>query len=322
MQSILRRRLSQALVAAVALTAAAAAPLAAQENDANAVKPDTVVATINGEPITQSDVTLAESDLDQQFAQMPPEQKRAAALSALIEIRLMADKAVDEGIDQDPEFKQRMEFLRQRALHSTYIEKKIAPSITDEQVRARYDKEIAAAPPTNEIHARHILVDTKEKAEEIIKKLENGADFAELAKENSTDGAASQGGDLGWFGPGRMVPEFEKAAFALDVGDFTHEPVKTDFGWHVIKVDDKRAQQPPAFDQVKSQIRSLMMREAYFKQVSDLRKAADVEIKDPDLKKALSEDDAAAAGDANASGDANGAGNGDAGGDEAPQADK
>ena len=146
---------------------------------------------------------------------------------------------------------------------------------------------MANTPPVNEVHARHILVKTKEEATAIIKQLDGGAKFEDIAKEKSSDGSAGQGGDLGWFGPGQMVPEFEKAAFALEVGAYTKEPVQTQFGWHVIKVEDKRAQQPPAFEQVKDQIRSALLREKYFALVKSVRDAAKVEIADPELKKGV-----------------------------------
>ncbi|MFN3546807.1 MAG: peptidylprolyl isomerase [Mesorhizobium sp.] len=253
----------------------------------------TVVATVNGSPITENDLEMARGDLGPQFAQLPEEQKRAAALSAAIEIRLLSDKAAEEGLADTEAFKDRMEFLRQRALHSAFIENKIAGEVTDDAVRARYDKEVAATPPANEIRARHILVATKEEADSIIAQLEAGGDFEAIAKEKSTDGAASQGGDLGYFGPGQMVPPFEEAAFALDVGQFSKQAVQTQFGFHVIKVEDKRAQQPPAFDQVKDQVRTLLFRETYFAAVKALREAATVEIQDPALKDALGEEEAA-----------------------------
>ena len=146
---------------------------------------------------------------------------------------------------------------------------------------------MANTPPVNEVHARHILVKTKEEATAIIKQLDGGAKFEDIAKEKSSDGSAAQGGDLGWFGPGQMVPEFEKAAFALEVGAYTKEPVQTQFGWHVIKVEDKRAQQPPAFEQVKDQIRSALLRDKYFALVKSARDAAKVEISDAELKKGV-----------------------------------
>jgi peptidyl-prolyl cis-trans isomerase C len=249
--------------------------------------PDTVLATIDGQPVTEADLELALSDLDQQFARLPAEQRRAAAMSAIIEIRLLAAKAVAAGIDKQPTFQRQIEFLRQRSLHSQLVAAEVAAKITDQEIRARYDQEVANTPPVNEVHARHVLVKTKEEATAIIKQLDGGAKFEDIAKEKSSDGSAGQGGDLGWFGPGQMVPEFEKAAFALEVGSYTKEPVQTQFGWHIIKVEDKRAKQPPAFEQVKDQIRSALLRDKYFALVKSARDAAKVEISDAELKKGV-----------------------------------
>jgi peptidyl-prolyl cis-trans isomerase C len=294
--NVLFRRLSAA-VALAALTSGAAfaqdATPAAPE-PAVAADPAAVVATVEGQDVTEGDLALALQGLEQQFANLSPEQRRAAALSALIEIRLLAAKAEEEGLDDGEEFQRQMNFLRERALHSAFIEQEVAASVTDEEVRARYDQEIANTPPANEVRARHIIVDSEEKAKELITELDGGADFEELAKANSTDGAASQGGDLGYFGQGQMVPEFEQAAFAMDVGDHSADPVKTQFGWHVIKVEDKRQQQPPAFEQVGPQIRSILLRERYFQTVEEIREAADIEIADAELKATLDEMEAAA----------------------------
>lgn len=265
---------------ALGLLALVAAPGLAQE--------DKVVATIGGKPVTEADIALAVSDLDEQFARLPEEQRRAAALSAIIEIRVMADEAAARGIDKDAAFQRRIAFLQQRALHAALIDTEIAGKITEDEVRARYDQQIAATPPVNEVKARHILVKTKEEAEAIIKRLDTGESFETIAKEVSTDpGSGANGGDLGWFGPGQMVPEFEQAAFALEVGAHSKEPVQSQFGFHVIKVEDKRAQQPPAFEQVKEQFRSMILREKYFALVEALRAKAAVEIADPELKKAV-----------------------------------
>jgi len=283
------RRLS----AAVALVALTAGTSMAQDEAASAVDPNAVVATINGEDVTEGDLELALQGLEQQFAQLSPEQRRAAALSALIEIRLLAGKAEEEGLASGAEFERQMAFLRERALHSAYIEQTIAGGVTDEEVRARYDQEIASAPTGEEVRARHIIVETEEEAQALIEQLDGGADFEELARENSTDGAAAQGGDLGYFGQGQMVPEFEQAAFAMDAGEYSAEPIQTQFGWHVIKVEDKRQQQPPAFEQVGPQIRSILLRERYFAAVEEIRGAADVEIADEALRTTLDEMEAA-----------------------------
>jgi peptidyl-prolyl cis-trans isomerase C len=290
--------------AAVGLSAFALSPLAAQESQPakpaeaapaapaapapKTVDPDAVVATVNGEPVTEADLMLAEGELTQQFARLPPERRRAAALSAAIEIKVLAAKAVADGLDKDPEFQRRAAFLKERALHGEMVEKEVVGKITDEEVRARYDKEIAAQPPVNEVHARHILVKTKEEAEAIIKQLDGGADFQKLANEHTTDPSGkTSGGDLGYFGPGQMVPEFEKAAMALEPGSYTKEPVQTQFGWHVIKVEDKRPRQPPAFEEVKDQARSAVIRDKYFALVKEARAAAKVEIPDETLRKAV-----------------------------------
>ncbi|RUV43010.1 MAG: peptidylprolyl isomerase [Mesorhizobium sp.] len=293
-----RRASLASLGLAFGLSALSLSPLMAQETKpaqpgaaapaAAPVDPNAVVATINGEKLTEADLALAEGELSQQFAQLPPEQRRAAALSAAIEIRVMAKKAVDSGLDKDADFLRRMAFLQQRALHGEVVEKEVVGKVTDADVRARYDQEIANTPPVNEIHARHILVKTKEEAEAIIKQLDGGADFQKLANEHTSDPSGkSNGGDLGWFGPGQMVPEFDKAAFALDVGKYSKEPVQSQFGWHVIKVEDKRAKQPPAFDDVKDQAKQAVIRDKYFAMVKELRGAAKIEIPDAKLKSAV-----------------------------------
>jgi peptidyl-prolyl cis-trans isomerase C len=250
--------------------------------------PDTVLATIDGKPVTEADLEVALGDLDQQFARLPADQKRAAALSAIIEIRVLAARGASEGLDKTDDFQRRVGFLRDRTLHSAVVETDVAGKITDQDIRARYDQEVANTPPTNEIHARHILVKTREEALDIIKQLDGGADFEKLAEEKTGDPSGKDsGGDLGWFGPGQMVPEFEKAAFALNVGEYTKEPVQTQFGWHVIMVIDKRVKQPPAFEQVKDQVRSVLLREKYFALVKEVRGAARIEIGDPLLKAAV-----------------------------------
>lgn len=298
------RRVSLAGIGfAVGLSALALAPLAAQEavpaapaaEAAKPVDPNAVVATINGTAITEADLSLAEAELSQQFAQLPPEQRRAAALSAAIEIKVLSDKAIADGLDKDADFQRRAAFLQQRALHGWIVEKDVVGKITDDEIRARYDQEIAAAPPVNEVHARHILVKTKEEAEGIIKQLDGGADFQNLANEHTSDPSGkTNGGDLGYFGPGQMVPEFESAANALEVGAYSKEPVQSQFGWHIIKLEDKRAKQPPAFEQVKEQVKSLLIRDKYFALVKAARAAATVDIPDADLKKAIDAADGAA----------------------------
>ena len=263
-----------------------AKPDAAQAETAKA-DPDKVLATINGSKITNKDVDQISADLDPQFAKLPDDQRRLAALAAIIDIKSLAAKAEAEKLDQTPEFQARLEFLKDRALHNDYFKQQVVDKITDADIRARYDKEIAAMPPQNEVRARHILVKTKEEAEAIIKQLDGGAKFEDIAKEKSTDGSAAQGGDLGYFGPGQMVPEFDKAANALEVGQYTKEPVQTQFGFHVIKLEDKRTQQPPAFDQVKDQVKSILIREKYMELVKKDRGDLKIEYTDPATEAAI-----------------------------------
>ena len=201
-----------------------------------------------------------------------------ARAGEVIEIRMLASRAKAAGYGDAPEFKQQMAFLEQRALHSSVLEKDIVPQITDEAVRALYDKDISEAKPVNEVKARHILVATKEEAEAIVKQLDEGGNFETIANEKTNDPSGkSNGGDLGYFGPGQMVPEFEKAAFALNVGQYTKEPVQTQFGWHVVKVEDKRVKQPPAFEEVKEQVKSILLREKYFALLKEVRGAATID---------------------------------------------
>ena len=294
----LRKTLSF-MTAAVFLTGVSSVAMAQDAGKAGAAKPDAakadavkadpnkVLATINGDKITSKDVDQISADLDPQFARLPDEQRRLAALAAIIDIKALAAKAEAEKLDATPEFKARMQFLKDRALHNDFFKQQVVDKITDADVRARYDKEMAAMPPQNEVRARHILVKTKEEAEAIIKQLDGGASFEDVAKAKSTDGSAAQGGDLGYFSAGQMVPEFEEAAMALDVGKYTKEPVQTQFGFHVIKLEDKRVQQPPAFDQVKDQVKSILIRERYVELVKKERADLKIQYTDPETEKAM-----------------------------------
>ncbi len=292
-------RLTAVLAAAGLMAAFVTSPVIAQEAPAapapaEAPAPDAVLGTVNGKPITNRDIDFALADLADQLGQVPPDQQRFAALMALIDIRLLAAKGEADGIAEKEPFVQRLAFLRDRALHNEIFRTTVAEAITDEEIRARYDTEVAATPPENEISARHILLETEEAAKAVIEELKGGADFAALATAQSKDpSGASNGGDLGYFTRGRMVPEFETAAFALKPGETTEAPVQSQFGWHVIRVEDVRPVQPPAFEQVAGQVRSLIMRERYFEILQGLRTSGNVDITDPAMKPAY---DAAIAG--------------------------
>ena len=272
-------------IAATALTAALVFAAHAYADDAA----DPVVAKINGVDVTKSDLELSERNIDPQLAKLPEEQKRLAALTAIIDSKLISAKAESEGLENTEDFKKRMEFITDRELHNAYFKKHIVDAITDDEVKARYDKEVAALPKQEEVPARHILVKTEDEAKAVIAELAAGKDFAELAKEKSTDPNKSDGGDLGYFRKGQMVPEFETAAFAMKPGDVSKTPVKTQFGYHVIKLEEKRDAPPPPFDSVKDQIRQIVMRDKYIELLKSTKDEAKIEIVDPDLKKVYDE---------------------------------
>jgi len=268
------------------LAAAALVALVAASGVAHAQDTDPVIAKIGDQEVRQSELDLAISSLDPQLQRMPEEQKRAAALSSVVDVKLLVKDAEKEGLQNDETFKQRVAFITERELHNVFFKKHVVDAVTKEEVKARYDKEIAAIPPQEEVKARHILVKTEEDAKAIIKELEAGKSFVELAKAKSTDPNKDEGGDLGYFTKGRMVPEFETAAFALEKGAYTKEPVKTQFGYHVILVEDKRPQAPPKLEEVEPQVRQLVMRDKYLALLASAKKTTEVEIPDPELKKA------------------------------------
>lgn len=246
---------------------------------------DAVVAKVGNLEITQSELDLAVANLDPQLSQLPDEQKKVAALSGAIDVKLLAGNAEGEGLKDDPEFKKRMDFIADRELHNLYFKKHVVDAVTEDEVKARYEKEIAALPKQEEVRARHILVKTEDEAKAIIADLDAGKDFVELAKAKSTDPNKSEGGDLGYFTKGRMVPEFEEAAFAMEKGSYSKTPVKTQFGFHVIKIEDKRDAAPPAYETVAQQVRQLVMRDKYLEIIEKAKADQKVEILDEALRK-------------------------------------
>lgn len=246
---------------------------------------DALVAKVGNLEIRQSELDIALANLDPQLSQLPDEQKKVAALSSAIDVKLLAGNATAEGLKDDPAYQQRMQFIAERELHNLYFKKHVVDAVTDDEVKARYEKEIAALPKQEEVRARHILVKTEDEAKAIIAELDKGKDFVELAKEKSTDPNKSEGGDLGYFTKGRMVPEFEQAAFAMEKGTYSKTPVKTQFGFHVIKVEDKREAPPPAYEDVAQQVRQLVMRDKYLELIAKAKADQKVEIVDETLRK-------------------------------------
>ncbi|WEK04633.1 MAG: peptidylprolyl isomerase [Candidatus Devosia phytovorans] len=273
-------------VPTMAQDAAPAAEAPAAEAPA-AVSPDTVVATVGGEPITEADLSFAAEDLTQELSQMPPEQRKPFLLRVLIDMKVMAQAGREAGMAETPLFQQRLAYLEDRALRRAYFADAIAASVTEEAVRAEYDKFVAEFQPAEEIRASHILVPTEEEANTVKTELDGGADFATIAKEKSIDPGAANGGDLGFFGKGMMVAPFEAAAFALtDVGQVS-APVQSQFGWHVIKLEEKRQSTAPAFEQVAGQLQQQLLMDTFDTTVEELMAGVTVDIPDAALKTAV-----------------------------------
>ncbi len=269
---------SSALVALVLVAAVATggiSPLALAETPAPS---DKVAATVNGEAITEADIAFIGEDFAAELQRVPEEERRRILLELLIDMKIMARAAEKDGLADSETFRSRMALYRVQALRDAFYVEKIDKSISEADVKARYEKSIADFEPLEEVHARHILVASEDEAKAIIKELEDGADFAELAKEKSTGPSAPSGGDLGFFTKGRMVPAFEEAAFALEPGTFTKEPVKSEFGWHVIKVEERRRQEPPAYDKVHDRIEETLKRERLADTLQGLKKEAEIDI--------------------------------------------
>ena len=237
---------------------------------------DKVLAKVNGSEIRQSDVALAEEELGPSLAQMDPATKDENVLAFLIDMKIVAKAAEDKKIQDNDDFKKRLAFTRNRLLMDSLLASEGKAATNDEAMKKVYEEASKQISGEQEVRARHILVETEDEAKGIVEELKKGADFAELAKKKSKDPGASDGGDLGFFTKEQMVPEFSAAAFALEPGKIS-DPVKSQFGWHVIKVEEKRNRKPPDFDQVKGQIETYVTRKAQAEYVGKLREAAKVE---------------------------------------------
>lgn len=245
---------------------------------------DPVIATVNGAKIHKSMLAAAQQLLPQQYQQIPLEQIYPALVDTVIDMKLSAADARAKRLHETEDFKVLMVRIEDQMLQRTVLQQVIDAAMTDEALKTRYDAMVKDAGSSAEVHARHILVKTEDEAKKIIEDLQGGADFEATAKEKSTGPSGPNGGDLGFFGKGQMVPEFEKAAFALEKGKITDAPVKTQFGWHIIKVDDRRKSEPPPFESVKQKLQAEISREAGAGYVSGLRKKAKIERFDLDGK--------------------------------------
>lgn len=276
-----------ALIAALALSPALAtaqtSPETVEENAAALAEaeldysPETVVAEVNGEPITLADLVALRVELPPQFQSIPDETLYTGLIEQISNQILLRQAAERDGLPEEPAVKRGIATQRTSYLAEIYVRRRLQETVTPDAVQLRFKETVTDAPAEEEIMASHILVEDEETAAKLAEEARAGADFAELARENSTGPSAPRGGDLGWFGEGQMVGEFQAAAFALGEGEVS-DPVKTDFGWHVIKVTGKREVAKPSFEDAADGIFREMSGEVAEAVIEALRDGAEIVI--------------------------------------------
>jgi peptidyl-prolyl cis-trans isomerase C len=237
---------------------------------------DPVIARVNGVDIKQSDLALAEEDVGSDMQAASPEAKREQLIAYLADIIMVTQAADKKNLADSPDFKRRLAFLRNKLLMGYGLQEETKAALTDEALQQTYEEAVKSMGSQEEVRARHILVENEEEAKALLEQIKGGADFATLAKEKSKDAGAAEGGDLGYFTKDQMVPQFSEVAFRMYPGQLSN-PVKTQFGWHIIKVEDKRAKQPPEFTKVKEQIEAYLARKAQTEYIAKLRQTAKIE---------------------------------------------
>jgi peptidyl-prolyl cis-trans isomerase C len=265
------RPLAAGLFGVLALAAFLLAPTAAPR-----AEDDPVVARVNGVDIRDSDIAAAEDEIGGNMPQMGPAQKRDYIITYIGDVILLAQAAQQQKIGDRDAVKHRIDFERNKVLMEALLQDVGQAAMTGDAMHKVYDEAVKQMSGEQEVHARHILVATEDEAKAIQAELKKGADFATLAKQKSKDPGASEGGDLGYFTKDQMVPEFAEVAFKLDKGQIS-DPVKTQFGWHIIKVEDKRIKPTPTFDEVKGQIEDYVAHRAQAELVQKLRGGATIE---------------------------------------------
>lgn len=265
------------LAAALLLTSQGALAQETASEGSDAAAEDPVVARVNGEDVLRSQV-------EETAKQLPPQYQQQLdaifpmLLERTIDLRLLSGAAEAADLGKDAEVQKRLAEIRVAVMREVYLEQQVAERVSEEMLKERYQAFLEANPPEAEVHARHILVEEEAKARELITQLDGGADFAELAKEHSIGPSGAQGGDLDYFTKEQMVPAFADAAFALEKGNHSVDPVKTEFGWHVIEVLDRREIAPPKFEEVEQQLFEELSQQAVQDILTDLRDGAEVEI--------------------------------------------
>ena len=269
-------RILRATACALFATAVAFTAVAQEEEDV-------VMATVNGHEIKRSDVASA-------ISQLPPEVRQQLAPQVLIPMiadqlataHLVAERGYADGLDQTEEVQERLASAERRIVQDVWLSRAVAERTSEEAITALYEEALEAQPPVEEIHARHILVESEADAAAVIDELAAGADFAELAQERSIGPSASQGGDLGYFREDDMVPAFSEAAFELQAGEMSEAPVQTQFGWHVILVEDRRMTEVPSLEDLRPQLEDRLRQQLTQEILGELRADAEIVIFGPD----------------------------------------
>jgi peptidyl-prolyl cis-trans isomerase C len=243
---------------------------------------DPVVASVNGEKIYASDMSAAQVQLPPEYQKIPPSVLFGLLMDSLIDTKLSVAQARREGFDKKAEVVRRLTRIEDQVLQRAYLEEKIEEGMTEDAIKRAYEKFVAESKDGEEVRASHILVETEDQAKELIVELSGGADFFELAKSKSIGPSADKGGDLGFFKRENMVAEFADAAFALGIEETTETPVRTQYGWHVIRLVERRKAKPPLFEQVEAEVRKMLTRDIGVEIMKSLRAEAEIKRFGPD----------------------------------------
>ena len=234
------------------------------------------VGTLNGETIYLDEVMQIAEQLPEEYRRQPLDSYFGQLVDDVINTRLAAKAATADGLQNEELIIEAIRIATNRILAEAYMASEVRKDVDDAAIEAAYQRFVADSDSREEISARHILVNSEEEALGLIEKLKNGTDFSALAKEFSTGPSGPKGGDLGYFGRGQMVPDFEAAAFNLEIGTFSSQPVRTQFGWHVIKLEDKRVAAPATLDEMRGQIANSLSQQALARLIEEMRSGADI----------------------------------------------
>ncbi|WP_439123682.1 peptidylprolyl isomerase [Marivita sp.] len=233
---------------------------------------DSVVATVNGTEITLGHMLMVRASLPEQYQQLPDDVLWDGIMDQIVQQAVLSEESTG---DDSRRVQLALENERRALVAAQVIEGLVDDAVTDDAIQALYEETYLQGEPTEEFNASHILVETEEEAAAIVEELKGGADFATVAQEKSTGPSGPNGGQLGWFGAGMMVPEFQTAVEGMEVGAIS-DPVQTQFGWHVITLNEKRNQEAPSLDSVRAELENQISQQVVTQKIEDLTKAADV----------------------------------------------